>query len=95
MSDTAYSPQTTDRDSVRDDRTDRRVSTETKASVKTSEMVVFIAAVVGVLVAAQISDASGAQDAWLYVTLLTIGYLVSRGLAKSGSREFYDESTSR
>jgi hypothetical protein len=48
-----------------------------------------------VLVAAQISDAFGAQDAWLYVTLRTIGYLLSRGLAKSGSREFYDESTSR
>jgi hypothetical protein len=27
----------------------------------------------------------------LYVTLLTIGYMVSRGLAKSGSREPYTE----
>ncbi len=31
----------------------------------------------------------GAASAWLYVTLLTIGYMVSRGLAKSGSRERY------
>jgi hypothetical protein len=70
---------------------DRRISTETKASVKTSELIAFVAAVVGVLVAAQISDEFGAQDAWFYVALLTIGYMVSRGLAKSGSRDFYDD----
>jgi hypothetical protein len=71
---------------------DRRLSTETKASVKTSELIAFVAAVVGVLVAAQISDEFGAQDAWFYVALLTIGYMVSRGLAKSGSRDFYDDN---
>jgi len=27
-----------------------------------------------------------ADKAWFYVTLLTIGYMVSRGLAKAGSR---------
>ena len=32
----------------------------------------------------------GAQQVWLYATLLTIGYMVSRGLAKSGSRDPYD-----
>lgn len=32
----------------------------------------------------------GAQSVWLYAILLTIGYMVSRGLAKSGSRENYD-----
>ena len=26
---------------------------------------------------------------WLYATILTVGYMVSRGLAKSGSREPY------
>jgi len=72
----------------------RRISTETKASVKTSELIVFIAAVVGVLAAAQISDDFGAQDAWFYVALLTIGYMISRGLAKSGSRDFYDDDSS-
>ena len=95
MTDTTYSPQTTDTTSPRHGHTDRRVSTETKASVKTSEMIAFVAAVVGVLVAAQISDDFGAQDAWFYVALLTIGYMVSRGLAKSGSREFYDDATAR
>jgi hypothetical protein len=32
----------------------------------------------------------GAEHAWFFVTLLTIGYMLSRGLAKSGSRDFYD-----
>ena len=35
----------------------------------------------------------GARTAWLYVTLLSIGYMISRGLAKSGTREHYDDST--
>ena len=74
-----------------------RISTETKASVKTSELIAYVLAVVGVLVASAIVDASdfGSQEAWFYVTLLTIGYMVSRGLAKSGSRDFYDDSVDR
>ena len=32
----------------------------------------------------------GARQAWLYVTILTVGYMVSRGLAKAGSRDPYD-----
>ena len=74
-------------------RTARRISTETKAAPKTTEFFAYIAAVIGVLVASAIVDVSdfGAQEAWFYVTLLTIGYLVSRGLAKSGSRDFYDD----
>ena len=32
----------------------------------------------------------GARTAWLYVTLLSIGYMISRGLAKAGSRQRHD-----
>jgi hypothetical protein len=32
----------------------------------------------------------GARQVWLYATILTVGYMVSRGLAKSGSRDPYD-----
>jgi hypothetical protein len=32
----------------------------------------------------------GARQVWLYATILTVGYMLSRGLAKSGSREPYD-----
>ena len=73
----------------------RRVSSETKPSFKTTELIVFVLAVVGVLVASAIADEGsdfGAQEAWKYVTALAIGYMVSRGLAKSGSRDFHDDS---
>ena len=71
-----------------------RVSTETKASFKTSELVAYVVVVLGVLIASAMVDASdfGAQEAWRYITFLTIGYMISRGLAKSGSRQFYNDS---
>lgn len=83
-----YTPSTVDR------RPERR-STETKASFKTTELVFYILAVAGVLVASNTissGDANGvdffrADKAWLYITLLTIGYMISRGFAKSGRRE--------
>ena len=67
----------------------RRLSTETKASFKTTEFFAYLAAVVGVLIAAGIVDESnaggfGAKQAWLYVTILTVGYMVSRGLRQVG-----------
>jgi hypothetical protein len=70
----------------------RRITTETKSAYKTTELIAYVVAVVGVLIAAAITDTSdfGTQEAWFYVTLLTIGYMVSRGLAKSGSREPFD-----
>jgi hypothetical protein len=77
-------------------RTDRRVSTETKSAFKTTEMIAYVVTVIGVLIAAAVVDNAdagglGAKQAWLYVTILGVGYMVSRGLAKSGSREPYDE----
>jgi len=73
----------------------RRLSTETKAAFKTTEFFAFLAAVAGVLIAAAVIDETdaggfGARQAWLYVTILAVGYMVSRGLAKSGSRNPYD-----
>ena len=77
----------------------RRLTTETKSAFKTTEMIAFVLAVFGVLIAAAIVDQSdagglGAKQAWLYVTILTVGYMVSRGLAKSGSSQPYDEDRS-
>ena len=71
-------------------------TTETKSAFKTTELIVFVLSVLGVLIAAAVTDNGddgqgfGARSAWLYVTLLSIGYMISRGLAKSGSRERYD-----
>ena len=77
----------------------RRLTTETKASFKTTEFFAFLAVLVGILIAAAMVDESnaggfGAKQAWLYVTILTVGYMTSRGLAKSGSRQPYDEDRS-
>jgi hypothetical protein len=73
--------------------TARRVSTETKSSFKTTEMIAYVVVAVAILIASAMTDKSdfGTQEAWFYITLLTIGYMVSRGLAKSGSRDFYDD----
>ena len=78
------------------ERRPRRLSTETKAAFKTTEFFAFLAAVVAVLIAAAVIDESdagglGAKQAWLYVTILTVGYMISRGLAKSGSRDPYTD----
>ena len=70
------------------DREEGLKGTETKAAFKTTELIVYALAVLGVLLASFIvQEASfGADHAWRYVTYLTIGYMISRGLAKSGSR---------
>jgi hypothetical protein len=67
-------------------------TTETKPAFKTTELIAYVVAVAGVLIAAAIVDESnagglGAKQAWLYVTILTVGYMISRGIAKSGSYE--------
>ena len=76
--------------------TERTRSTETKSALKTTELMVYIASVIAVLVASAIIDENdaggfGARQAWLYVTILTVGYMLSRGFAKSGSRDPYTE----
>ncbi|GAA5704532.1 hypothetical protein [Streptomyces avermitilis] len=38
------------------------------------------------------TDYFRADNAWQYIVILTVGYMISRGLAKSGSRDPYDES---
>ena len=75
----------------------RRLSTETKASTKSTELFAFIAMVIAVIVTANLYDGNGndgdpfgATTAMRYVVYLTVAYLIARGLAKSGSREHYD-----
>lgn len=58
---------------------------ETKASIKTTELIVLVLAVIGVLVASRLDDSLDGQLAWTLVAALAIGYMVSRGLAKAGS----------
>ena len=77
----------------------RRLSTETKAAFKTTEFFSYVAVLVGVLIAGAVVDSAdaggfGARQVWLYATILTVGYMVSRGLAKSGSSDPYDADDS-
>jgi high-affinity Fe2+/Pb2+ permease len=75
-----------------------RLATETKHALKTTEFWAYLATVAGILVAAWVvssgngkntGDAFKASQAWLYVAIVSVGYMVSRGLAKAGSREPY------
>jgi hypothetical protein len=59
---------------------------ETKPSFKTTELIVLVAAVAGVLLASTMDDSLNTLWAWILVSALSIGYMLSRGLAKSGSR---------
>ncbi|MCW3032858.1 MAG: hypothetical protein QOK19_2399 [Solirubrobacteraceae bacterium] len=72
--------------------------TETKAAIKTTEFFAMIGVIAAILVAAaSIGASEGHPDrftgsqAWLYVSIVAVGYMISRGLAKSGSREPYTE----
>ena len=72
-----------------------RSSTETKSSLKTTELMAYAGAVLAVIMTALAVDGDGqgrndpfgAESAMRYITYLTIGYLVARGLAKAGSHE--------
>jgi hypothetical protein len=61
---------------------------------KTTELIAYVVAVLAVIVAAFVvgddgantADPFSAEQALRYITFLTIGYMIARGLAKSGSR---------
>ena len=88
-----------DRDErVRGERVRRAGIDETKLSLKTTEFWAMVALVVAILVSAAVikggdngTDEFIARNAWLYVSILGGAYFISRGLAKSGSPQPYDE----
>jgi hypothetical protein len=76
------------------------LTTETKHALKTTEFYAMVVVIAGILIASAIvgqgegtasadQDAFPATRAWLYVAIVAVGYMVSRGLAKAGSREPY------
>jgi hypothetical protein len=80
----------------------RRLTTETKQAFKTSEFWAYVVISAAILVSAAVikggdtdpgTDEFIASQAWLYVAVLTGLYIVGRGIAKSGSRDPYTEST--
>src|SRR5687768_2118981 len=76
----------------------RRLTTETKHALKTTEFYAYVITFALILIAGNsIEKAEGGPDVfqadkvWLYITILTVGYMVSRGLAKAGSSDPYWE----
>lgn len=64
---------------------------ETKPFFLTSEFVASVLAIAGIAITAAASDAFGAWRAWILITAVTVGYLISRGIAKSGTRSHSDD----
>jgi uncharacterized membrane protein YcjF (UPF0283 family) len=76
----------------------RRLATETKQAFKTTEFWAMVVVIVGILVSAAVikggdngTDEFIARNAWLYVAIVAAGYMISRGLAKSGVRDPYTD----
>jgi hypothetical protein len=64
----------------------RRTQDETKLSLKTTEFWAMLGIIVAILIATAVSDSLNDVRAWTLVAAVAIGYMVSRGLAKSGTR---------
>jgi hypothetical protein len=64
---------------------------ETKNALKTTEFAAMVAVNAAILIAAWVSDSLGDVRAWTLVAAVSSGYIISRGLAKSGSRYFGSE----
>jgi hypothetical protein len=78
----------------------RRLATETKQAFKTTEFWIFVILVIALLIAGNSvegeeggADYFAADKVWLYITILASAYMISRGLAKSGSRDPYWEDS--
>jgi hypothetical protein len=54
-------------------------------SVKTTEFWAMGGVIAAILIAAAVSDSLGDVRAWTLVTAVAAAYIISRGLAKSGS----------
>lgn len=61
-------------------------TSETKPFFLTSEFVVFVLYTMGLGIAALTSPGINARLFWILETVATFGYMLSRGVAKAGSR---------
>jgi hypothetical protein len=63
-----------------------RTSDETKLSLKTTEFIAMVGVIGAILIASAVSDSLGDVRAWTLVAVVATGYMISRGLAKSGTK---------
>ena len=64
----------------------RRTTDETKHALKTTEFFAMVGVIGAILIASAVSDTFGDRRAWTLVAAVAIGYMISRGLAKSGTK---------
>jgi hypothetical protein len=64
----------------------RRTTDETKNAFKTTEFFAMVGIIGAILIASAVSDSFGDRRAWTLVAAVAIGYMISRGLAKSGTK---------
>lgn len=73
---------------------------ETRPARKTTELIAYVAAVLAVAITALVvgndgdntADPFSAEQALQLITFLTIGYMIARGLAKSGARGRFSDN---
>jgi len=71
----------------------RQTYTEAKAGFKASEFYVMVLFVAGVLLSTYADqDSLTRRDGWLLASFAVAAYIISRGLAKLGTREPYTEA---
>jgi len=58
---------------------------ETKWALLTTEFWAMVVLIIAILIASAVSDGLDARRAWLLVTVVGTGYIVSRGIAKAGT----------
>ena len=59
---------------------------ETKHALKTTEFFAMVGVIGAILIATAVSDSLNDVRAWTLVAAVAIGYMISRGLAKSGTK---------
>ncbi|MEY2476710.1 MAG: hypothetical protein QOG87_2025 [Actinomycetota bacterium] len=67
--------------------TPRLRSTETRKSFRTTEFIAFVVITALTLLSAYTQDGFDIDQAWTLVAVITSFYMLSRGIAKAGSRE--------
>jgi hypothetical protein len=75
-----------------------RPSSETKPAYKTTEFIAYVAILAGLFISASTITGGGSHHdifsapvVWFYAVILTLGYMLSRGIAKSGTKHFHDD----
>jgi hypothetical protein len=85
---------TTERREAMRVRRERRLP-ETKTFALTSEFWVFVVGVAAMLFAGYVLDDIADPTAWRFVAFIGMAYIVSRGIAKAGSRRTYEPEWDR